>query len=232
MSTSDESSEECCVANFKSWTDRSKKSDARHFLSFDDYSTLNFLALTYHSAFGYHLEEHYFSKGNELCVSELFPDFISEEDDGAYYINLDKAVDLAEDYCLRHKTITVRLDLPGKSGWRSKPGKHTQSTFYKKQKKSVYWYEFPSQSFTSKGDNKTRKLIGPLSGRSYIKVIDLFEEVELRSEEKGDPITIDDVLFACRGICADDTRSVEKFSVLSDDGSKLVLMAHIDNWST
>lgn len=225
---------------FKSWCrnkNKYRKSDFPYFLSFEDYSTLNFLALTYHSAFGYDLDGH--SLKEEVQVQELFPLSIEAEDDDMFYIKLDEAKKDACSYNIRHKTIKVRLNPQGTESWKEKPGKVTETWFRQKghphilpvgaTKEGVYWYEFPEDVFTGK---YTKMLLGPLSDRKYIHVIDLFEEIELRSVEKKKPITIDDVLFACRGLCCDDTRSIDRFSVLSDDGETLTLMAHIDNWST
>jgi hypothetical protein len=155
-----------------------------------------------------------------------------DEDEEMFHIDLQKAKDLAVLYKLGHKTVIIRLDRQGESsGWREKPGKNTKMCFYGKQKEAKYWYEFPAEMFENNSKGKCQ-LLGPLSERKYIKVVDLFDEIEISSSKKKSQITIDDVLFACRGLCADDTRGIHGFDILSDDGSTLVMRADIDNWST
>jgi len=225
--------------SFKSWSKSDAKQSAEQMLDFDDYFMLNFLAPTYHSAFGHDLNEHYYSNGDITpFIFDVEPNLVSRHNKNNEIlanVNVNKAKNIAYDHKLSHKTITIRLNAPGKSGWISKPSKVTGTWFRGKNAvaQPLYWYEFSAGTFKSKsGSNKIKHFVGPLVERPYIHVIDLFEEIEIRSKEKDYPITVDDVLFASRVLCKDDTRSVKRFSVLSDDGSKLVLMAHIDNWST
>ncbi|XWV25339.1 putative ORFan [Tupanvirus deep ocean] len=228
--------------SFRSWSEDNKKQEYQHFLNFEEYTVLNFMAPLYHSAFGYNLDEHYLN--NETIASpfmlELVPDIFrsknNSDDETTIMINIDIAEKFAKSYKMRHKTIIVRLVPRGESGWKSKPNKVKRTWFRGKKdvvNTPVYWYELPTDTFKSKcKESETLTFVGPLSERPYVHIIDPFEEIELRSEEKQSPLTIDDILFACRGLCTDDTRSINSFSVLSDNGSELILMADIDNWST
>jgi hypothetical protein len=151
---------------------------------------------------------------------------LKHNDDGVI-INLKEAERLACGYELSHKTIIVTNTVSEEDAWIEKPPKVQSTTFQGKHAKYRYWYEFPSNIY------KPQLItVGPLSERTYIHVSKLFEQIELSGDEKESHLTVDDVLFACRGLCADDKRGIERFSVLSDDGHKLVLLAHIDNWST
>ena len=78
----------------------------------------------------------------------------------------------------------------------------------------------------------TCSLVGPLSERPYIRVTNLYEQIELMSDIKGAPISIDDILFANRGLFCGPDRSIDGFTVLEDNGSTLTLLLEVDNWST
>lgn len=157
----------------------------------------------------------------------------SEDNGKMVIINLETAKNTGKEYLLRHKTIVLRLNTrENGSNWTSKPKKVKKTWFRDKEAKiAKFWYNLPKDKFESELRGQV-EFVGPLSSRKYIHIIDTFEEIELRSDEKGSQLTIDDVLFACRGLCADDTRSVESFNVLSDNGSTLLLKANIDNFST
>ncbi|XWV26600.1 hypothetical protein QJ857_gp0466 [Tupanvirus soda lake] len=229
--------------SFKSWSDTNKKENYPHFLNFEEYTVINFMGPIYHSAFGYYLDEQCIDDGiiASPFMIELVPGIFKSKnsmyDETTVIIDIDAAEEFAKSYKIHHKTVIVRLAPRGKSGWTSKPVK-VKKLWFRGEKnvvdKPTYWYDFPTDTFNSKNqkENKILTFVGPLSERPYIHVTDLFEEIELRSIEKQNPLTIDDILFACRGLCADDTRTVNGFSVLSDDGSELILMADIDNWST
>jgi hypothetical protein len=150
-------------------------------------------------------------------------------------LDLKLAKKISTTFLLKHKTIILRLHTKKHgSGWLEKPTK-VKTTWFRKEdaiKKAKYWYEFPSGIFISKGkgeEGRKIKLVGPLSSRSYIHVVEEFEEIKLRSEEKGSQLTIDDVLFACRGLCSNDACSIEGFNVLSDNGSILKLKVNIND---
>lgn len=215
---------------FLAWNPTDKKTESRYFLTFKDLSALNMLGQTYHSAFGYTTDP--ILDDNEPYHWDMFSDMFYVDEEEKYvvptYPNLIKRT--CEEYTLRHKLIVLRA-FPKKCEFDFTPlTKTNKLCFYGKSDIAKYWYEFPSVTFTTR--DKTCTLLPPLSSRSYIHVTDLFLEITINSEEKGSPITIDDVLFASRGLCWDDTRGINCFNVLSDNGSRLVLMPDIDNWST
>ena len=47
-----------------------------------------------------------------------------------------------------------------------------------------------------------------IDSRHYIKINIMYEKITISSKEKGSPITIEDVLFATRGMCLDEFRVV------------------------
>lgn len=157
----------------------------------------------------------------------------SEESEQMVIINLEDAKNAGKTHLLGHKTIVIRLNVKEYgSNWTTKPKKVKKTFFRDKEAKiAKFWYNLPKDKFESELRGQV-EFVGPLSVRKYIHVIDTFEEIELRSDEKGSQLTIDDVLFACRGLCSDDTRSVDSFNVLSDNGSTLILKVNIDNSSS
>lgn len=215
---------------FVAWDVTNKKSDSRYFLTFKDLSTLNMLGQTYHSAFGYD-DGTILDRGEPYCwdtFSDMF--YVDEEEKYIVPTHLNLIKRTCEEYTLRHKTIVLRA-FPKKCDFDFAPLTKTNKVcFYSKSDVAKYWYEFPSETFTVR--DKTHTLLPALSSRPHIHVTDLFLEITINSEEKGSPITIDDVLFASRGLCWDSTRSIKCFNILSDNGSRLVLMPDIDNWST
>lgn len=221
---------------FISWSNTGKQTDFSHFLNYEELTLLNLIAQTYHSGFGYHLDENYCGKDNILCnlSHDIITEVIAKKDESTMVIfDLKLAKKISTTYLLKHKTIILRLDIK-KNGtnWHEKPDK-VKSTWFRENEipKAKYWYEFPSGIFISKGkgqEGRKIKLVGPLSDRSYIHVIDEFEEIKLISKEKGSQLTIDDVLFACRGLCADDTHSISSFNVISDNGSVLKLKVNVN----
>jgi hypothetical protein len=216
---------------FISWSYEFKKTHFQHFLSYHDLTLLHVLAPTYHSGFGYDIDEIMPDPDMDFVYrSNLVPNLVIAHEDEYVLIDPRVAKIFSCSHALRHKIITVRLGAEGQQEWMHKPNKVYKTCFHKRITTPKYWYEFPAEKF--KSPRGTCDLVGPLCDRIYIHVIDPFDEIEIRSEEKGSPITIDDVLFACRGICADDARSIQGFNILMDDGSKLVLKADIDNWSS
>lgn len=220
---------------FVSWYN-GKKSDFHQFLNALDLVKLNLIAPTYHSAFGYNLSEQMWEDMDlfESSIKNAEVGLVEVEggDDELWILNVKEAEKIATTSKLSHKTIIIRLRPKGESGWTKTPSKVTSTRLSGKQKvkKAVYWYNFPFKHNPElRGD---AEFVEPLNTREYIHVTDPFDEVEIRSEEKGRRITMDDILFATRGLCADDTRSTQQYHVLSDDGSTLMLMADIDNWST
>ncbi len=82
-------------------------------------------------------------------------------------------------------------------------------------------------------DNREGNELPPLSTRNYIEVIDPFMNIRVSAEEKGQPLTIDDILFATRGLMADETRVVDEgYQLLRYDLDHLVIEPIVDNWST
>ena len=225
--------------NFKSWY-RGQKELYKHFLSSQDMLMMNILCNAYHAGFGYSLSEEYTTdEWSPIYLGQyVLPEVITEcvtsldSDKPEYFLSID--IDAAREYALKytlgHKTIRIRGDIVGECSWRSKP-EDTKCTWFDDKDvlidAPVPWYELPSRT-----TEYNHILLGALSDRQYIHVTVPYEEIEISSEDKGSPITIDDVLFACRGLCCGPDRSVSEFQVLSDDGSTLLLMADIDNWST
>jgi hypothetical protein len=64
----------------------------------------------------------------------------------------------------------------------------------------------PNKVYEWHNDNKDENL--NLRSRSYIKVNIKYEKITISAKEKGSPLTIEDVLFATKGMCLDGNRYV------------------------
>ena len=94
-----------------------------------------------------------------------------------------------------------------------------------------YWYRMPYEDwYNIKKYN--RGGLPTLDTRPYIDVIDRYMKVHVSKEKKGSPITLNDILFASRALCADGTRVIDRYKILSDNNSTLILVPTIDNFST
>ena len=94
-----------------------------------------------------------------------------------------------------------------------------------------YWYRMPYEDwYNIKKYN--RGGVPNLDTRPYIDVIDRYMKVHVSKEKKGSPITLNDILFASRALCADGTRVIDRYKILSDNNSTLILVPTIDNFST
>ena len=100
------------------------------------------------------------------------------------------------------------------------------------------WTEFPEEWYNSDeyynevNKIKFRQLLPKLNTKNYIKILSKFTKIEIDASIKQSKITIDDILFASRGLCADHTRNIESFKVLKCKNNILTLALDIDNWST
>jgi len=98
-----------------------------------------------------------------------------------------------------------------------------------------YWFRMPDEDWYNKHNfnpyNHGQGL-PTLDSRPYIDVIDRYMKVHVSKQKKGSPITLDDILFATRALCADGTRVIDEYKILSDNNSTLVLVPTIDNFST
>lgn len=164
----------------------------------------------------------------------MYPEIVTCEKQESEYdvaFNLSETEKFAKNNKLSHKTIIICLDF--RSQWDHKPRKVKKTHFDNENvvQKRCDWYELPARISKSSFEPNI-SFVGPLSERPYIRVVDSYNEVKILSEKKGSQITVDDVLFASRALCGDATRSVDSYTVLSDNGSTLKLKAEIDNWST
>ena len=117
------------------------------------------------------------------------------------------------------------------------PGEWTQK--HDTDSRGHYWYDRPSQWWGPvvndwKHENFwLRKYALPnLRSKSYVRVETAFEIVSIDREEKGVDVTYADILFATRALCCDDTRTAEKYRIVSNTENGLTLQVQIDNWST
>ena len=98
-----------------------------------------------------------------------------------------------------------------------------------------YWFRMPDEDWYNKHNfnpyNHWQGLL-TLDTRPYISVINRYMEVHISKQKKGSPITLDDILFASRGLCMDHSRVIDEYKILSDNNSTLVLVPTIDNFST
>jgi hypothetical protein len=99
-----------------------------------------------------------------------------------------------------------------------------------------YWFRMPDEDWYNKHNfnpyNHGQGL-PTLNTKPYIMVINRYMEVHISKKQKGSPITLDDILFASRGLCMDHSRVIDEYKILSDNNSStLVLVPTIDNFST
>jgi hypothetical protein len=171
---------------------------------------LNYLGRIYHTGFGFMKEE------NTNIVVNYGYNFEDEDHDDEL-IEYDNLINRANKV-VQYKKVILKFDLDYK--WYNIP--------------STDWYNNPSKWFT--GDKFKKSLLPYLSSRKYIEVVDRFIEIHINSDIKENLITLDDIMFATRGLALDDTRSVcnydNKYKILSSDKNILVLAVGIDNFST
>lgn len=70
--------------------------------------------------------------------------------------------------------------------------------------------------------------------KDYMSVVNKFMEVHVSAEKKGTDITLEDILYATRGLAKDDTRPMNNgpgYKILEEDDDKLVIEPDIDNIS-
>jgi hypothetical protein len=79
---------------------------------------------------------------------------------------------------------------------------------------------------------KTYKLLDTINSRNYINIIKPFMEIHIDAKIKGSKITIEDVLFASRGLCIDHQRNINSFTEIKKTKKMLILEPDIDNFST
>jgi hypothetical protein len=95
------------------------------------------------------------------------------------------------------------------------------------------WYNRPSYWWRDVNKYFHPYILPYLNTRRYIYVEDPFMRVLVSKEDKGSRITLDDILFATRGLMADDTRIVDGgYIILEETERTLVLEPKIDNYST
>ena len=194
---------------------------------------LNKLGPLYHSYFGIRVDENGCTDCSGCDIETIK---LAIEDEYTVY-NLDTDEDLKDicdfddkaDYCIMYpyddliqesdsfipyKTVIIKN---GNTKWTTKPD---------------YWYNKKTTWFTNyKGKLRSLPYLNTLN---YITIDDPFEQVTVRSNLKGTMMTINDILFASRGLMADDTRTVDSYEIVSvsEDKKTLIIKANIDNWST
>jgi hypothetical protein len=213
------------------------RASGERYMKLHDLLLLNTICPCYHAGFGYDIYETFTTMEDSTGLGaqiwrDLADGYEDEDEDESYSVqfNLKRAKDMAQNQKLSHKIIVIRSCKRGKSLWIEKPGPVKKTGFDDHEVVDIAhdWYELPLREHKCKAGPYEL----PLSSRSYIHVTDPYDEVEIRSDEKDAPLTIDDVLFASRALCCGPDRSVNEFNIMSDNGSVLVLKANIDNWST
>lgn len=171
---------------------------------------LTFLGKIYHTGFGFQKEKNTNMVINYGCNNE------DNEDADDELIQYDELVNRANKV-VQYKKIILKFE-----------------SDYEWYKMPNDWYNNPSKWW--KDDRFQNDLLPYLNSREYIRVVDRFIEIEINSEKKGSPITLDDILFATRGLALDDTRTVcnfdDKYKIVSSNCDTLVLEVGLDNFST
>lgn len=116
--------------------------------------------------------------------------------------------------------------------------KYTDNTWYGNPKE---WYN--DDDFINKIENydylssykklyKKYKILDKISSKNYIQIIEPFMEIKLNSDIKKEKLTLDDILFATRGLCVDHTRRIDSYKILKKTKNVLILEPDIDNFSS
>ncbi len=148
--------------------------------------------------------------GFECCDGKIYKIYNNEESGEYDYDTIIKESNM----CVEYQTVIVKFNGETSKFWNHKPER--------------YWYNEPSKLF-----RKTKSSRLPfLNTRNYIKVTDPYMSVQISSKDKGSPITIDDILFATRALCCDETRTINKYKLIEKTKDTLVIEPKIDNWSS
>lgn len=174
---------------------------------------LTTLGKMYHTGFGFRMED------TDVVINYGHNNYDSENDTEPD----DTEISLAEILERANKTVTYKKVVL----------KYTDED---------YWYRYPARDWYNeksswwKNAKFQNRLLPFMSTRNYIKIVEKFMNVEIDSRIKGSPITLEDILFASRGLAMDDTRTVcncdGKYKIISSDNDVLVLEPFIDNFSS
>ena len=79
---------------------------------------------------------------------------------------------------------------------------------------------------------KKYKVLDKINSKNYIKVVEPFMEIHLDKNLKQQDLTLEDILFATRSLCVDNTRRIDQYKILKQTDDMLILEPDIDNYST
>jgi hypothetical protein len=180
---------------------------------------LNNLGNIYHTYFGFNNHSEHYVPNTEEDKQLFWSDYAShEEQDGEeIWYDLDlSCVESAGNEMTPYSV--VKLKLP--------------EGYWTSYNASNEWYNKPSAWW--KDLKEPLQHLPYLKSRGFITIARVGYEIVVSAAEKGIPLTIEDILFAARGLAMDDTRTVatDGFNILSYEDGVLVLEPKTDNWST
>lgn len=176
----------------------------------------------YHTYFGFDCPPEIYVSNKEQKRQEFWGNFAEEEiekgDEICYILCTDVIKDEAQ-AATPYKEVILTLPT---GYWEKK----------RLPEDGVMWYDKTSKWWKEVEESKEH--LSFLKSRGYIKVVDPLQKVVIESSQKGNTITIEDILFAARALAADDTRKVADggFKVVSYVDGVLALEPNTDNWST
>jgi hypothetical protein len=142
-----------------------------------------------------------------------YRDWCDEDETGEVIMNVDELKDEAQTE-IPFQTVVI---------------KYTSDYWLYEYTELYKWYNQTSSCFYK--ENKDTHL-PPLNTRPYIEINVPFMEIHISRQKKGQLITLDDILFATRGLMVDDTRIVDDgYKLLSYEPNVLILEPLIDNLS-
>lgn len=208
---------------------------------------LNKLGRLYHSYFGFHnlhpeytdgfidedyIEEILFSNKYNIDILNNFHKKEIEivDIEKQKHLKISDKIKLNQDYSVLHDYNEIIKESETILPYKKIIIKFTDKNYW--IKKPNEWYNEPSKWW--KNCTKFKKYALPyLCSRNYINVKIPFMKVEVSSEEKGCSLTINDILFATRGLMCDDTRTIDEgYVILKESEDILKLEPKIDNWSS
>lgn len=78
-------------------------------------------------------------------------------------------------------------------------------------------------------NQEQRYVLPNLISRKYISIENRYKRIKIDKFQKGRNITVEDILFASRGLFLDGSRNSEKFNVVEKTSNILELELHLDN---
>ena len=200
---------------------------------------LNRLAPFYHTGFGFQANGEKSTETQEMFVTfknQEEIDWFEEYEADLYGFENYKQVKFSDAVIEKEYLVYFELDMIHRLIQSPIPSKQVTLKYsrnrwgvqYEKLKANE-WYNHPSTWWNNgKPDGSANyfmsELLPFLKSRSYIDVVEPFMEITLSTEQKGGFLTIEDILFATRGLAFNDQCCIDEGYKILDKSTKEHLM--------